>query len=666
LAGCAAESSPGAAVGGVGVGIEPASATVGPGGTVQFTGTVSGTINTSIVWSVAEASACGAVSQGALYSAPPAENVCHVVATSAADPAKSATATVNVVATPPAGITISPSSAVVARGGTQQFTVSPPAAVTWSVASSPLPAAAPVFPVRASADGRYLVDQAGRPFFLVGDAAQSAAAALTLAEFQAYLDDRVSRGFNTVNINVAEHYYAPSYPGNAALTGKVPQNRSGDFPFLKNTSGSTYDGTRGTADLSTPNDAYFAHVEALVAYAASKNVLVSLQLYAGTGDHHEGWFAELSSQASTPVCTGFGTYLASGAGGAFQGFRGHPNVIWHWGGDWLFAEPSTEFTRFKAIADGLRAAGATQLAYGDWNLGISTQQVGFRPLMTMQAIYTYASMYTTARAGYQYAPAAASGDGRALPGIPGFLMETGYEGENWTGAGDPASIRKYHWWSLLSGATSGLIFGHRDIWNFAHGATYNSGFGLSYGRWQDALGSTGSRDMTRLAGLFASLPWWRLVPSELSGMRRLVPSANGTQSGAPANYVAAAADPAGSLALAFVPSNGTAAQTFTFDLRQMAGPALARWWNPTTGAFVAIGTLANSAAAQSFTTPGNNGAGSNDWALVLEAADASCGAISATGLYTAPASPPAGAACRVEAALVSDPTVQAQAPVTLP
>src|SRR5438552_3769938 len=63
------------------------------------------------------------------------------------------------------------------------------------------------YPLAASPDGRYLVDQDGTPFFMIGDSAQSAIVNLTYSEAQAYLNDRAGKGFNTVNINLIEHKF---------------------------------------------------------------------------------------------------------------------------------------------------------------------------------------------------------------------------------------------------------------------------------------------------------------------------------------------------------------------------------------------------------------------------------------------------------------------------
>jgi hypothetical protein len=55
----------------------------------------------------------------------------------------------------------------------------------------------------------------------------------------------------------------------------------------------------------------------------------------------------------------------------------------------------------------------------------------------------------------------------------------------------------------------------------------------------------------------------------------------------------------------------------TVDMTAMKAPARARWFNPASGAFVAIGTVPNTGPA-TFTTQGDNGSTFDDWALVLD------------------------------------------------
>src|SRR6185437_3473634 len=60
----------------------------------------------------------------------------------------------------------------------------------------------PVFPLKASANGRYLVDQNNVPFLMVGDAPQSTIGDLSTSSAAAFFADRVAHGFNTLWINL--------------------------------------------------------------------------------------------------------------------------------------------------------------------------------------------------------------------------------------------------------------------------------------------------------------------------------------------------------------------------------------------------------------------------------------------------------------------------------
>lgn len=61
-------------------------------------------------------------------------------------------------------------------------------------------------------------------------------------------------------------------------------------------------------------------------------------------------------------------------------------------------------------------------------------------------------------------------------------------------------------------------------------------------------------------------------------------------------------------------------RTITVDMAKLDGAARARWYNPTDGTSTMIdgSPLANK-GSRDFATPGDNGTGTNDWVLVLEA-----------------------------------------------
>jgi hypothetical protein len=477
------------------------------------------------------------------------------------------------------------------------------------------------YPLTVSSDRRYLVDQNQVPFFMVGDSAQSIYSRLSQAELRLYLARRRALGFNTI---LAEPLH---WAGN-----RVMSSANGHLPFLKNVSDGDYDGTLGTADFSTPNPAYWDHVDLVLDQMQALGFLV-VQYVVSWGDEDLGYlrlwrrftrhvvptglqetafwkglertvsgppqgsglWKDLTNARNTEAtCYAFGQWLG-------QRYQSRPNILWLDGSDFngsdLPVEPdrTSGIERAAAVLKGMRAAGAMQLRSGDWAPEtISTDEIAFEPFMDVNGVYTYGKgFYQVARRGYLRSPPE-----------PAYLKETGYEGEKGI-PGDPASVRKYQWWCVLSGATAGLIYGHAAIWPFTPG------------QWETALESPGSFDVQRMAALMNSVAWQNLTPSELAGIPRLVTSSNGSQNPTIPNYIAAAQTRDGTLLMAYVPPFAGGPQSLVLDVRAMRQPLRARWWDPTSANFVAIGSLSTD-SAQTFTTPGTNRGGSNDWILLLD------------------------------------------------
>lgn len=116
----------------VGISLTPTSASLTTGGTQQFTAAVTGSTNTGVAWSASG----GTVSSAGLYTAPATAGTYSVTATSMADTTKSASATVTITTPTMVAVSISPTSASLRAGGTQQFTATVAGttntAVTWS------------------------------------------------------------------------------------------------------------------------------------------------------------------------------------------------------------------------------------------------------------------------------------------------------------------------------------------------------------------------------------------------------------------------------------------------------------------------------------------------------------------------------------------------------
>jgi hypothetical protein len=133
LAACTSSAPPSSAQG-VAVRVAPPSASVPAGGSTQFVATVTGTALGSVTWSVQEGPGCGAVGPDGVYVAPASPATCHVVATSAADPAASVAATVTVTSAG-APLGVEPAAVAVDACAGQAFSVTgaAPADVSWIV-----------------------------------------------------------------------------------------------------------------------------------------------------------------------------------------------------------------------------------------------------------------------------------------------------------------------------------------------------------------------------------------------------------------------------------------------------------------------------------------------------------------------------------------------------
>ena len=127
--------------------VNPNSATVAEGSTQRFQVKLTGSSNTSVTWAVSGAgcsgAACGTISGDGLYTPPasvPSPATLRVTVTSVADPTKSASASVTIVAAAAVLLSITPSSAAVPTASTDSFTATVTGvtntAVTWNLSGA--------------------------------------------------------------------------------------------------------------------------------------------------------------------------------------------------------------------------------------------------------------------------------------------------------------------------------------------------------------------------------------------------------------------------------------------------------------------------------------------------------------------------------------------------
>jgi len=414
-----------------------------------------------------------------------------------------------------------------------------------------------VYPLKVGPTKRYLVDQNGKPFFIAGEAAWSLIANTTTADALTYLNDRQQRGFTMILVNLIEHKFATNAPANVA----------GIAPFS------------GTAFQSTPNEAYFAHADTIIAAAQQRGIVVLLApLYLGSGCGSEGWCAEVKA-ASVANMSAWGTYVATR-------YKDFDNIVWAIGGD---TDPSPVLSRTEAVIAAIRSADSRHLITAHNN----AEQTAIDPYpsgtLDINDVYTYNStLYSDVLAAYKVAPA-----------IPLFLIESKYENERDWGPPSQQVLRSETYWAVLSGAT-GHVFGNCPIWNFYDAA--HSGAYCDQTDWKAQLPSQGSKNMQYAQKLFTGRHWHLLVPDEgHAGLTAGYGSGTG--------FAAAAVASDSSSIIAYLPSS----RQVTFSGARLKGSTMTAWWyNPGTGVASVIGSYATG-SSQSATPPG-----SGDWVLIVD------------------------------------------------
>ncbi len=417
------------------------------------------------------------------------------------------------------------------------------------------------FPLKVSANRRYLVDRTKAPFLITGDSPQAVFIALSEEEADAFFANRRAAGFNTVWINL--------------LAGTSMGGRQ---------DASTYDGIRPfhtPGDLSTPNDAYFARVDRMLGLAAEHGLLVFLDP-AETID-----FLSVLRSNGVAKARAYGRFLGAR-------YRRFDNIVWMSGNDFQTWEDPDDDALVLAVARGIRERDGRHMhtALLSFTDSSTRDDPRWEPLIKLNTVYSYQPTY--AKVLEEHA--------RKGP-KPIVLGEANYEFEhNWFDQGTPGILRRQAYWALLSGA-AGHFYGNGYTWHFLPG-------------WQGQLDTPGSAQMGLVKDVFEPRAWHKLVPDP---DHRVVTSGVGTFTECctlgDSDYLTAARTRDGKLVMAYMPT----IREITVDMSKLAAPAHASWYDPTSGEYspIAGSPLANTGSRE-FSPPGSNDAGDGDWLLILE------------------------------------------------
>ena len=416
-----------------------------------------------------------------------------------------------------------------------------------------------VFPLKLSDDRRYLVDDQGKPFFVLGDTPWFLQR-LPIADVRRVMDDRRAKGFNTLFLEILDDSRMPS------------RDADGHVAF------------RPETDITRPVEAYWQYADTVMEEAARRGFFVIMSdLWYGYG---KGLWMHHVTPASAAA---YGHFLG-------KRYAHRQNLMWMHCGDRNPDERLAECAR--RLAQALKREAPRQLHTAHLSPGFASAAFfAAEPWLDVNMAYTYGPSYRHVAPEYE----------RKDPVRPVILGETGYEGEPneiellpdakkgdlWT----PYRIRRNAYWAVLSGAC-GYCAGTR-LWRYEPG-------------WRGLLDAASTREAPLMLRLLEPRPWWRLVPD---AKHELVTAGYGASG--QADYVTAAMADDRRLGLAYLPS----ARRITVGLASFAGELTASWFDPTSGRSIAAeGSPFANRGSRDFNPPARNSAGDGDYVLVLEVA----------------------------------------------
>ena len=318
----------------------------------------------------------------------------------------------------------------------------------------------PVYPLKASGNNRFLVDQNNTPFLIVGDSPQQLITNLSPQEAAAFMANRRSYGINTLWINLLCIFTEPS-------CNKEAKTFDGIVPFLV------------AGDIATPSPAYFQRVDDMLRIAADYGMLVLLDPI-----ETKSWL-DILRKNGTSKAFGYGQYL----GNRYKDF---PNIIWMHGNDFQSWRNAVDDELVQAVARGIRSVDANHIHTVELNFDTSgsLEDDSWAPLIELNAAYTYFPTYAQVLTEYDRANFK-----------PVFMVEANYEFEGHTTRdGSTQNLRQQEYWTILSGA-AGQLYGSAYSWNLQKG-------------WEANLDTPGVIHLSHIKNLFAARKWYDLVPDQ--------------------------------------------------------------------------------------------------------------------------------------------------------
>lgn len=453
--------------------------------------------------------------------------------------------------------------------------------VLWLLALAQTPDAHAAAPpkLRVSENKRFLVTEAGQPFFWLGDTAWELFHRLNREEALHYLDTRAEQGFTVIQaVALAE------------FDGLNTPNPYGHRPLLDN------DPTRPDEKPGPDND-YWDHVDFIVQAANQRGLYIGLlPTWGDKWNKKWGTGPEIFTPQNAEV---YGEWLG-------RRYR-NAAVVWILGGDRPI-ETDAHREIIRAMARGLRRGdgGAHLITFHPVGGAGSAQWFHDEPWLDFNMRQNghgteYNGRYELTRADYNRTPAKPVLDGEPIYEDHPVHFDPARQGHSIA-----ADVRRAAYWDLFSGAF-GHTYGHHSVWQMW--APNREPINHPLLPWREALQQPGARQMVHAKRLLLSRPFLTRIPDDELIVPDRVPT---SVPGAGRYRFVATRDSAGSYGMVYAPVG----RPFRVRLNTLQAREIRAWWfNPRTGQAQPAGQFP-ARGEQTFTPP--DPGEHLDWILVLD------------------------------------------------
>lgn len=439
--------------------------------------------------------------------------------------------------------------------------------------------------LRVSDNSRYLVYQDGTPFFYLADTAWRLFRAIKLDEVRYYMEDRVQKGFTVIQAIIIYEYFESE-------NAEIDNYSECKVLPLQN------------KDPSRPNEAYFKHVDEVIAIAEELGLVLALSPAWGDQVVPNPWDAKMA--ARHPAIFNIDNAYVYGK---FLGerYKDKP-IIWVLGGD----RPADGVEDiWHSMARGLKEGEGSD---GNHLMTFHTcWDPNMVPIPSSSTWFHHDEWldFNMIQSGHRWDTKNfkyVSHDYNLLPVKPVIDGEPRYENiveTFWDEDGKritPFKVRQAAYWAVLSG-TAGHTYGCNDVWQF-YDVEKQRRY-LATTPWRIALQNDGARQMSIMKQLITDRPWYKMVPDQ-----KLVASKHREDDG----HIRAARAADSSFSVIYLPLGG--AVEIRMD-RLSGNRYQASWFNPRNGEWLPGEQCSNKGIAV-FQAPDAKSDQDPDWVLVLD------------------------------------------------